>query len=669
MKKTTVILTLSAGLLLGGLLVSHPAHAATAPYLLPSMDSETIATPTTIINLKPVLIQPTGVPSNILRAPLQIAPDNKTPTRDCIDPDTYTDGYFYYNDPTNTPITLTLCNKTYTRTTAIYKIVGINSANVTLDCNGAIMVGNYDFSAPAPNPAYYKIAIYALVANNLTIKNCTIGGFGYGMYVGGGYDSWFHLPNPPMQVTLFNNTFTQSSYIDMVVSSAINSDIYNNTRAAGTDNRSVLPTIDLEFVSDSSIHDNTLLSNGGINLAFNSNNNQVYGNTLGQFTAGAATPYAIFLNHGSANNNVYNNAITGAAGQGIRFDGERDTDTFLNSGGAKFNDVHNNSITDTTSALYFTGGAHSNTAHDNTIANAADGVLMEGFYVHGNWAYSHDNTIHTNLIESCSSTGLYLTNGNTGNIIYNNSFVNNFIQAAEMAAGNFFDSNGQGNNWSDYDEEIEGCLDTNTDGVCDASYTTGGMSGAVDHYPLTDMTIWAENAPPTLAPLAEVNVNEGQKITIQLAGSDPDSQITYYTNAGEVIYDGFAFDPATGLFEWTPAYHQSGVYHINFGVTDGQYRDSDLVTVTVNDVYLVCGDSNWDSTINILDIVYLINYIYKSGPLPMPYKYIADVNGEGAVNILDIVFLINYIYKHGPQIVEQPGVCHSPTNVNTEFAN
>ena len=65
----------------------------------------------------------------------------------------------------------------------------------------------------------------------------------------------------------------------------------------------------------------------------------------------------------------------------------------------------------------------------------------------------------------------------------------------------------------------------------------------------------------------------------------------------------------------------------------------------------ICGDVDENELINILDIVYLINFIYKSGPNP-PAPELADVNIDLSINILDIIYLINYIYKDGP-----PPVC------------
>jgi hypothetical protein len=61
------------------------------------------------------------------------------------------------------------------------------------------------------------------------------------------------------------------------------------------------------------------------------------------------------------------------------------------------------------------------------------------------------------------------------------------------------------------------------------------------------------------------------------------------------------------------------------------------------------GDPNGNVTINILDVTYLINYVYKGGPAPKPYAICSgDPNGNCVVNILDITYLINFVYKGGP---------------------
>jgi hypothetical protein len=69
-------------------------------------------------------------------------------------------------------------------------------------------------------------------------------------------------------------------------------------------------------------------------------------------------------------------------------------------------------------------------------------------------------------------------------------------------------------------------------------------------------------------------------------------------------------------------------------------------------ILFICGDVNDDTKVDILDIVFLINYKYKDGEAPEPLRS-GDVNShvlpDGKVDILDIVYLINYKYKDGPE--------------------
>ena len=68
------------------------------------------------------------------------------------------------------------------------------------------------------------------------------------------------------------------------------------------------------------------------------------------------------------------------------------------------------------------------------------------------------------------------------------------------------------------------------------------------------------------------------------------------------------------------------------------------------------GDVTFDGElIDISDVVYLINYIYKAGPAP-PHPISADVNNaipDGIIDIEDMMYLINYLYRFGP--VPYPG--------------
>ncbi len=60
----------------------------------------------------------------------------------------------------------------------------------------------------------------------------------------------------------------------------------------------------------------------------------------------------------------------------------------------------------------------------------------------------------------------------------------------------------------------------------------------------------------------------------------------------------------------------------------------------------VCGDCNTDGIIDIGDVIYLINYLYKDGPAPVPLAG-GDATGGGEVDVGDVVYMINYLFKSG----------------------
>ncbi len=66
----------------------------------------------------------------------------------------------------------------------------------------------------------------------------------------------------------------------------------------------------------------------------------------------------------------------------------------------------------------------------------------------------------------------------------------------------------------------------------------------------------------------------------------------------------------------------------------------------LSDTLINRGDVNGDSAINMLDILFLIAYLYKGGVAPDPFA--ADVNADGEVDMLDILYLVHYLYKSGP---------------------
>ena len=76
------------------------------------------------------------------------------------------------------------------------------------------------------------------------------------------------------------------------------------------------------------------------------------------------------------------------------------------------------------------------------------------------------------------------------------------------------------------------------------------------------------------------------------------------------------------------------------------FLDLDGGHLSIVVVSCLCGDANSDGLVNVGDPVYLINYIFKSGPPPQNLLC-TDVNNDSSTNVGDVVYLINFIFKSG----------------------
>jgi hypothetical protein len=62
---------------------------------------------------------------------------------------------------------------------------------------------------------------------------------------------------------------------------------------------------------------------------------------------------------------------------------------------------------------------------------------------------------------------------------------------------------------------------------------------------------------------------------------------------------------------------------------------------------LIPGDSNGDSLLNMSDLVYMVTYLFKSGPPPTPLQA-GDLNCDTKSSLSDLFYLINFFFKSGP---------------------
>jgi len=100
-----------------------------------------------------------------------------------------------------------------------------------------------------------------------------------------------------------------------------------------------------------------------------------------------------------------------------------------------------------------------------------------------------------------------------------------------------------------------------------------------------------------------------------------------------------------GYFSWVPTVSDSGRWIASFSATDTCGKaDTSQTTILVG--MTSCGDCTNDSLIDVGDVVYLINYLFRGGTAPDPVCQ-GDVNCSGLADIGDVILLINYLYKGG----------------------
>ena len=123
---------------------------------------------------------------------------------------------------------------------------------------------------------------------------------------------------------------------------------------------------------------------------------------------------------------------------------------------------------------------------------------------------------------------------------------------------------------------------------------------------------------------------------------DPDAPGNHY-----VVIAGY--DDAGGYWiiknSYGPGFQEDGYFKVGYGECSIEQW------VYYADKEMTCGDVKADQQVDIGDLVYLTNYLYKEGPEPEcgPITACGDVNLDATVDIADVVYLVNYLYRNGTQ--------------------
>lgn len=164
-------------------------------------------------------------------------------------------------------------------------------------------------------------------------------------------------------------------------------------------------------------------------------------------------------------------------------------------------------------------------------------------------------------------------------------------------------------------------------------------------------------APVLDAIAANDTVNADSTLSLRVHALDADAELITLT-ALNVPTNATFFDSGNGAasFIFSPDFTQAGVYNVTFIVQDECASDSDTLQITVTACLAKAGDANSSNQVNLADIIFVVNYVFKSGTAPSPLCR-GDANGSsGAPNLTDIIYLVNRIFKGGPPPVKI-GVC------------
>jgi parallel beta-helix repeat protein len=286
-------------------------------------------------------------------------------------------------------------NEIYTLDRAIYgnqtdgSCINIKAENVTLDCANNNITGIY-----ATTPDTY--AIYIESYNNLTVKNCNITNYTFGIYA---YDSDISNIN-------YNNitgcAVGNGCKTGIWLESSINATISYNFIQKNYD-----PTsgVHLKYSNGTNIHHNTVFSNDvGMYLEYSSQNNVTLNNVSNNTFKG------ITLESYSTYNNITDNNVSFT----FKISNKPGISLYGNSG---YNSIERNNASYNGVGVYIFSDSNNNNTIINNIAN---NNALQGIAIYS----SLNNTLTNNTANNNTKEGIYLS-GSDNNTLTNITANNN----------------------------------------------------------------------------------------------------------------------------------------------------------------------------------------------------------------------------------------------------
>ncbi|MDD5182065.1 MAG: NosD domain-containing protein [Candidatus Nanoarchaeia archaeon] len=342
-----------------------------------------------------------------------------------------------------TPIILVTNCMNLTESNSIYKLdnslsgtqtnkrcIDIQADDLILDCDVYSLTGSHLINT---------IGIYASDRDNITIQNCTVNHYNYGI------DLFSSSNSRLINNTAYSNAYSTSTGTGIYLSASSYNNITNNNASSNrnygisldsysssntltnnTANSNILYGIYLDRSSSNALTNNTAISNSNSGICTYRDSNS---NTLTDNTVSLNTNYGIYLYSNSDSNTLIDNNASSNYKHGIYLYIVSDNNIINNTAisnsnsGVYLTDADSNTLTDNNASSNANYGISLESASDNNIINnTANLNTYSGIYIYSS---SNSNALTNNTANSNTNSGIYLYLSSIYNTLTNNTANSN----------------------------------------------------------------------------------------------------------------------------------------------------------------------------------------------------------------------------------------------------
>jgi PKD repeat protein len=257
---------------------------------------------------------------------------------------------------------------------------------------------------------------------------------------------------------------------------------------------------------------------------------------------------------------------------------------------------------------------------------------------------------------------IYLSN-NTAKIMWETDELSSSIVEYGLSA-EYTDHEGSGEN-----ESLHVVTLTNLDSLTEYHYRIKSSDLFTNIYYGSDQTFSTGGNPDTTAPLTPAGFASAYR--------NESAQLTWSKNidadlGGYNLYRGTTTSDLSLIASNVPdtSYKDQGLvnnvtYFYQISAVDQRLNESPLSEMICSKpLSYKVGDFNGDDEIDVVDVVALVNYLFRDAEGHEPLEA-GNVNGDDIANVSDVVYLVNYLFRDGVD----PSNCTIPEELLARHEN